>query len=43
MIVGEAVDGVVYMGSCDKIIPAMLMAAARINLPAALVTAGPLL
>lgn len=34
-------DGVVYMGSCDKIIPGLLMAAARINLPAALVTAGP--
>ena len=42
MIVGEGCfDGVVYMGSCDKIVPAMLMAAARINLPAALVTAGP--
>lgn len=42
MIVGEGVfDGVVYMGSCDKIIPGMLNAAARINLPAALVTAGP--
>lgn len=42
MIVGEGCfDGVVYLGSCDKIIPAMLMAAARINLPAALVTCGP--
>ena len=42
MIVGEGCfDGVVYMGSCDKIIPAMLMAAARIDLPSALVTAGP--
>ena len=42
MIVGEGVfDGVVYLGSCDKIVPAMLMAAARINLPSALVTAGP--
>lgn len=42
MIVGEGCfDGVVYLGSCDKIIPAMLMAAARINLPSALVTAGP--
>lgn len=42
MIVGSGCfDGVVYMGSCDKIVPAMLMAAARINLPAALVTAGP--
>lgn len=42
MIVGEGVfDGVVYMGSCDKIIPGMLNAAARIDLPSALVTTGP--
>lgn len=42
MIVGEGVfDGAVYMGSCDKIIPGMLNAAARINLPSAIVTAGP--
>lgn len=42
MVVGEGVfDGVVYMGSCDKIVPAMLNAAARINLPSILVTAGP--
>lgn len=42
MIVGEGIfDGVVYMGSCDKIIPAMLQSAARINLPSILVTAGP--
>ena len=42
MVVGEGIfDGVVYMGSCDKIIPAMLNAAARINLPAIMVTAGP--
>lgn len=42
MIVGEGCfDGVVYLGSCDKIIPAMLMAAAHINLPSALVTCGP--
>lgn len=34
-------DGVVYMASCDKIVPGMLMAAARLNLPGALVTAGP--
>lgn len=34
-------DGVVYMASCDKIIPGMLMAAGRINLPSAIVTAGP--
>ena len=42
MIVGEGIfDGVVYLGSCDKIVPAMLNAAARINLPSVLVTAGP--
>lgn len=34
-------DGVVYMASCDKIIPGMLMAAGRINLPGAIVTSGP--
>lgn len=34
-------DGMVLMGSCDKIVPALLMAAARINLPSILVTAGP--
>lgn len=42
MVLGEGVfDAVVYMGSCDKIVPAMLNAAARINLPAVLVSAGP--
>ena len=42
MVVGEGVfDGVVYLASCDKIIPGMLNAAARINLPSVIVTAGP--
>lgn len=42
MVRGQGVfDGVVYMASCDKIIPAMLNAAARIDLPAVIVTAGP--
>ena len=42
MVVGEGIfDGVVYMASCDKIIPAMLNAAARIDLPGIMVTAGP--
>ena len=35
-------DGLVLLGSCDKIVPAMLMAAARLNLPAILVTGGPM-
>ncbi|MEG2798598.1 MAG: dihydroxy-acid dehydratase [Erysipelotrichaceae bacterium] len=42
MILGEGVfDGVVFLASCDKIIPAMLNAAARINLPSIIVTSGP--
>jgi dihydroxy-acid dehydratase len=34
-------DGMVLMGSCDKIVPALLMAAARLDLPSILLTAGP--
>ncbi|OUQ55941.1 dihydroxy-acid dehydratase [Tyzzerella sp. An114] len=42
MVIGEGVfDAVVFMASCDKIVPAMLNAAARINLPSIIVTAGP--
>ncbi|MEW6660846.1 MAG: dihydroxy-acid dehydratase [Bacillota bacterium] len=35
-------DGIVLIASCDKIVPAMLMAAARLNLPAIVVTGGPM-
>ncbi|MCI8304854.1 MAG: dihydroxy-acid dehydratase [Lawsonibacter sp.] len=35
-------DALVLLGSCDKVVPAMLMAAARLNLPAILVTGGPM-
>jgi dihydroxy-acid dehydratase len=42
MVAGEGIfDGMVLMASCDKIIPAMLQAAARIDLPTVIVTAGP--
>lgn len=34
-------DGVVLLASCDKIVPGMLMAAARLDIPAILVNAGP--
>ena len=33
-------DGIVLVASCDKIIPGMIMAAARLDLPAILVTGG---
>jgi len=36
-------DGLVLLASCDKIVPGMLMAAARLNIPAILVTGGPML
>ncbi len=34
-------DGMVMIASCDKIIPGMLMAAARLRLPAIFLTGGP--
>lgn len=36
-------DGLVLLSNCDKITPAMLIAAARLNIPAIIVTAGPML
>ncbi len=36
-------DGLVLLTNCDKITPGMLMAAARINIPAVALTAGPML
>lgn len=35
-------DGLVLLTNCDKITPGMLMAAARVNIPAIIVTAGPM-
>ncbi|MEC4686478.1 MAG: dihydroxy-acid dehydratase [Nitrospirota bacterium] len=35
-------DGLVLLTNCDKITPGMLMAAGRINIPAVVVTAGPM-
>lgn len=36
-------DGLVLLTNCDKITPGMLMAAARLNIPAIVVTGGPML
>lgn len=36
-------DGLVLLSNCDKITPAMLIAALRINIPTIIVTAGPML
>jgi dihydroxy-acid dehydratase len=43
MVESHRFDGFVGVGTCDKIVPGMLMAAARMNIPALLVTGGPML
>ncbi len=40
MIRAHGFDGMVMLASCDKIIPGMLMAAARLNIPTVMVTGG---
>lgn len=40
MVRCNSFDGLVFLSSCDKIVPGQLMAAARLNLPAIFVTGG---
>jgi dihydroxy-acid dehydratase len=40
MVQAHGFDGLVFLCSCDKIIPGMLMAAAHLNLPSIFLTAG---
>ncbi|MCL5673046.1 MAG: dihydroxy-acid dehydratase [Deltaproteobacteria bacterium] len=39
----HSLDGLVLLTNCDKITPGMLMASLRLNIPAVVVTAGPML
>lgn len=43
MIRANPIDGVVLLGGCDKTIPALLMGAASVDLPAVVVPGGPML
>ncbi|MFS0722468.1 IlvD/Edd family dehydratase [Paenibacillus sp. 1P07SE] len=43
MLKGHPIDGVVLLGGCDKTVPAQLMAAASANIPAIVLTGGPML
>jgi dihydroxy-acid dehydratase len=43
MTVAHAFDALVLVPCCDKIIPGMLMAAVRLNVPAVMVSGGPML
>jgi dihydroxy-acid dehydratase len=42
MVRANQFDGLVMLCNCDKIVPGMLMAAARLNLPTLFVTGGPM-
>ncbi|WP_221564581.1 IlvD/Edd family dehydratase [Alkalihalobacillus sp. TS-13] len=43
MMKAHPIDGVVLLGGCDKTIPAQLMAAASVNIPAIILSGGPML
>ena len=43
MVRAHALDGVLLVPNCDKVVPGMLMAAARMDVPAAMVSGGPML
>ena len=42
MAKGHALDGLVLIPNCDKIVPGMMMAAARLNIPSVMVSGGPM-
>ncbi|UMZ74598.1 dihydroxy-acid dehydratase [Natranaerofaba carboxydovora] len=42
MAMAHGLDGLVLITNCDKITPAMLMAAARLNIPSVVVSGGPM-
>jgi dihydroxy-acid dehydratase len=42
MLTAHPLDGIVFIPNCDKIVPAMLMAACRLNIPSIFVSGGPM-
>lgn len=42
MVQAHRLDGVVYIPNCDKVVPGMLMAACRVDIPAIFVSGGPM-
>lgn len=43
MVMAHGFDGAVMVPNCDKIVPAMIMAAARTNIPSIVISGGPML
>ncbi len=43
MVMAHGFDALVFIPNCDKIIPGMLMAAARLNIPSLFISGGPMM
>ena len=43
VVEGNQLDGMVMLASCDKIVPGMIMSAARLDIPAIILPGGPML
>lgn len=43
MVESHKLDGLIMIGSCDKIVPAMMMAAVRLDIPSVIAVGGPML
>ncbi|AEF82762.1 dihydroxy-acid dehydratase [Leadbettera azotonutricia] len=43
MVTAHRFDAVIFIPNCDKIVPGMIMAAARLNLPSVFISGGPML
>jgi len=43
MALAQGFDGLVLIPNCDKIVPGMIMAAARLNIPSIVISGGPML
>ena len=43
MAMAHCFDGLVLIPNCDKIVPGMMMAAARLNIPSIVISGGPML
>jgi len=42
MLTAHPLDGIVFIPNCDKVVPGMLMAACRLNIPSIFVSGGPM-
>lgn len=43
MVMATPFDGLVFIPNCDKVVPGMLIAAARLNIPSIFISGGPML